>query len=109
MVKGGVRYSAAGFHSLLVPIDLSPASDRVVGRVAQLPLAEGCRITLLHVTFPCAIENARRSPREKCSGRKHRNLAGNCPAALRCRASSRRARRQRKLHGTQRRGRPSWS
>ena len=49
MVKGGVRYSAAGFHSLLVPIDLSPASDRVVGRVAQLPLAEGCRITLLHV------------------------------------------------------------
>ena len=49
MVKGGVRYSAAGFHSLLVPIDLSPASDRVVGRVAHLPLAEGCRITLLHV------------------------------------------------------------
>ena len=44
-----MRYSAAGFHSLLVPIDLSPASDRVVGRVAQLPLAEGCRITLLHV------------------------------------------------------------
>ena len=34
---------------MLVPIDLSPASDRVVGRVAQLPLAEGCRITLLHV------------------------------------------------------------
>ena len=49
MVKGGVRYSAAGFHSLLVPIALSPASDRVVGRVAQLPRAEGCRSTLLHV------------------------------------------------------------
>jgi nucleotide-binding universal stress UspA family protein len=37
------------FRSLLVPLDLSPASDRVVGRVAHLPLVEGARITLLHV------------------------------------------------------------
>ncbi|WP_437630180.1 universal stress protein [Sorangium sp. So ce854] len=40
---------AGGFRSLLVPVDLSPASDRVIGRVALLPLAEGARITLLHV------------------------------------------------------------
>lgn len=36
-------------HSLLVPVDLSPASDRVVGRVARLPLAEDARLTLMHV------------------------------------------------------------
>ncbi|WP_437774751.1 universal stress protein [Sorangium sp. So ce1097] len=40
---------AGGFRSLLVPVDLSPASDRVIGRIALLPLAEGARITLLHV------------------------------------------------------------
>lgn len=37
------------FHSLLIPVDLSPASDRVVGRVALLPLAEEALLTLLHV------------------------------------------------------------
>jgi len=37
------------FHSLLIPIDLSPISDRVVGRAALLPLGEACRVTLLHV------------------------------------------------------------
>lgn len=37
------------FRSLLIPVDLSPASDRVVGRVARLPLAEEARLTLLHV------------------------------------------------------------
>ncbi|MGK3992508.1 universal stress protein [Sorangium sp. So ce1024] len=40
---------AGGFRSLLVPVDLSPASDRVIGRVGLLPLAEGARVTLLHV------------------------------------------------------------
>ncbi|WP_437573713.1 universal stress protein [Sorangium sp. So ce887] len=37
------------FRSLLVPMDLSPASDRVIGRTALLPLADDARITLLHV------------------------------------------------------------
>jgi len=37
------------FRSLLIPVDLAPASDRVVGRVALLPLAEEARLTLLHV------------------------------------------------------------
>lgn len=36
-------------RSLLVAIDLSPSSDRVLGRIAQLPLDEGARLTLLHV------------------------------------------------------------
>lgn len=37
------------FRSLLVPIDHSPLSDRVLGRVARLPLAKDVRITLLHL------------------------------------------------------------
>jgi nucleotide-binding universal stress UspA family protein len=36
-------------NSLLVPLDLSSVSDRVVGRVALLPLARRTRLTLLHV------------------------------------------------------------
>ena len=39
----------ARIRSLLVPLDLSPISDRVVGRVKRLPLADDARITLLHV------------------------------------------------------------
>lgn len=35
-------------QSLLVPLDLSPISDRVLGRVSLLPLADGARVTLLH-------------------------------------------------------------
>ncbi|HEX6272164.1 MAG TPA: universal stress protein [Polyangiaceae bacterium] len=39
----------AGFHSLLVPIDFTPISDRVLSRLSLLPLADGARVTLLHV------------------------------------------------------------
>jgi nucleotide-binding universal stress UspA family protein len=38
-----------GFRSLLVPVDLTPVSDRVLARLAHLPLAEDARVTLLHV------------------------------------------------------------
>lgn len=37
------------FRSLLVPVDLTPISDRVLGRVALLPLDDDASITLLHV------------------------------------------------------------
>jgi nucleotide-binding universal stress UspA family protein len=37
------------FRSLLVPVDLTPSSDRVIGRVSRLPLADDARVTLLHV------------------------------------------------------------
>jgi len=40
---------ARPFESVLVPLDLTPGSDRVVRRVAQLPLADDARLTLLHV------------------------------------------------------------
>lgn len=42
---GGPR----GFRSLLVPIDLTPVSDRVAGRISLLPLDDDARVTLLHV------------------------------------------------------------
>lgn len=35
--------------SLLIPLDLSPSSERVVARAALLPLPSGARVTLLHV------------------------------------------------------------
>jgi nucleotide-binding universal stress UspA family protein len=41
--------ATAGLRSLLVPTDLTPGSDRVLGRVALLPLAHDARVTLLHV------------------------------------------------------------
>jgi nucleotide-binding universal stress UspA family protein len=47
------------FRSLLVPIDLTPSSDRVLGRVARLPLTADARVTLLHVV------PARLQPREQ--------------------------------------------
>lgn len=37
------------FRNLLIPIDLTAASDRVLGRVALLPLSREARLTLLHV------------------------------------------------------------
>jgi nucleotide-binding universal stress UspA family protein len=37
------------FQSVIVPLDLTPASDRVVERVSLLPLAEDAEVTLLHV------------------------------------------------------------
>lgn len=43
------RSPVAPFHSLLVPIDLTPISDRVLSRVALLPLSDEARVTLLHV------------------------------------------------------------
>lgn len=36
-------------HSLLVPVDLTPGSDRVLGRLSLFPLADEARVTLLHV------------------------------------------------------------
>lgn len=49
----------AGLQSLLVAVDLTPASDRVLGRVVRLPLAADATITLVHVV-PGSLE-----PREQ--------------------------------------------
>lgn len=41
--------AAAAVRSVLVPIDLTAISDRLIARLALLPLADDARITLLHV------------------------------------------------------------
>jgi nucleotide-binding universal stress UspA family protein len=41
--------ASARFRSLLVPLDLTPTSDRALGRLPLLPLADDARVTLLHV------------------------------------------------------------
>lgn len=41
--------ASSELRSVLVPIDLTPASDRVLGRLLRLPLADAARVTLLHV------------------------------------------------------------
>ena len=38
-----------GLRSVLVPVDLSPLTDRVLGRLTRLPFSHGARVTLLHV------------------------------------------------------------
>lgn len=54
-------HASAGIRSLLVPVDLTPVSDRVLGRVKRLPLAEDARITLLHVVPDVLSERNQRS------------------------------------------------
>lgn len=44
-----VRQAPLPLLSVLAPVDLSPISDRVLARVAQLPLGSEATITLLHV------------------------------------------------------------
>src|SRR4051812_45282972 len=51
---------ANAFRSLLIPVDLSPLSDRVVGRALLLPVATGATITLLHVVPGALPVRARR-------------------------------------------------
>ena len=41
--------TARGFHSLLAPVALTATSDRILDRLARLPLAADARVTLLHV------------------------------------------------------------
>jgi nucleotide-binding universal stress UspA family protein len=65
------------FRSVLVPVDLTPYSDRVVGRVALLPLAEDARVTLLHVvpgSLPLADERRARRDASKALEDEARHL-----------------------------------
>ena len=42
-------HEPARFQTLLVPIAFTPSSDRVLGRLAFLPLADDAELTILHV------------------------------------------------------------
>jgi len=49
-----------GFRSLLIPVDLSAATQQLLARVALLPLARKARLTLLHVVPKLLSREARR-------------------------------------------------
>jgi nucleotide-binding universal stress UspA family protein len=74
------------FRSLLVPVDLTPASDRVLGRVALLPLDKDAHITLLHVIpkdIPVGFQpNARRNA-NKLLMEEARHLRKSLPRTVR--------------------------
>ena len=72
----------SGFRSLLVPIDLSPASDCVLGRVALLPLARKARLTLLHVvpdTLPVTTRRRAELDAMKVLAEEARSFARSLP------------------------------
>ena len=78
-LKGSLPHSRSAsrpspFHSLLIPVDLSPMAERVLGRVALLPLARDARITLLHVVPKLLPRDAR--SRAESDARKALQLAG---------------------------------
>lgn len=80
---------SAGLRSPLVPIDLTPASDRVIGRLARLPLAERALVTLLHVVpgslAPREQRNAERDAKQSLS-EEARHLAASLPRSMRVQA-----------------------
>lgn len=75
-----------GLEALLVAVDLSPFSDRVLGRVACLPLAEQARITLLHVVPDAFLGPQRRravKEAQRMLADEARHLADRLPASVR--------------------------
>lgn len=68
-------------RSLLVPIDLTAISDRVLGRVALLPLADGALVTLLHVV-PRSLPGRARERAERDARRSLGNEAKQLARAL---------------------------
>ncbi|MCW5806799.1 MAG: universal stress protein [Deltaproteobacteria bacterium] len=59
-LRGAPSPVVSGLRSLVVALDLSPLSDRLVARVALLPFAEGARLTLLHAVPESLPSPARR-------------------------------------------------
>ncbi|WP_441290095.1 universal stress protein [Sorangium sp. KYC3313] len=73
------------FHSLLVPVDLTAISDRVLGRVALLPLADGARVTLLHVVpgnLPARAQDRAERDARKSLVNEARHLAKMLPQGV---------------------------
>lgn len=73
------------FRSLLVPLDFSPASDRVAGRVALLPLATGARLTLMHVVprnLPTSARERAKAEALKTLTAQARRLTAKLPSGV---------------------------
>lgn len=74
-----------GFRSLLVPVDLTPGSDRVLARLALLPLADEARVTLLHVvpgSVPARERPAAESDASKALAVELRHLRKSLPRGV---------------------------
>jgi nucleotide-binding universal stress UspA family protein len=79
------RSTPHGFHSLLIPIDLSPATERILGRATLLPLAQNAQLTLLHVVPKLLPREARRRAErdaEKALQLAARNVARQLPKSV---------------------------
>jgi nucleotide-binding universal stress UspA family protein len=73
------------FRSLLVPVDLSPSSDRVLARVALLPLADDAKVTLLHVVpedIPWSDQQSAERDAKKALASEARHLAKSLSRAV---------------------------
>lgn len=79
--RGAETGGRVRLRSLLVPIDLTAISDRVLGRVALLPLAEEALVTLLHVV-PRNLPLRARERAKRDAGRALRSEAGQLARAL---------------------------
>lgn len=78
-----------GLRSLLVPVDLTPASDRVIARIAHLPLTNDARITLLHVVpdaLPIRDQRSAERDAKKVLPEEARQLARALPRSVRVEA-----------------------
>ncbi len=84
--KGPSGHASKGFRSLLVPVDLSPSSDRVLGRLALLPLAADARITLLHAVpgiLPSRDQRSAERDAKRALRSEARHLAKSLPRTVR--------------------------
>lgn len=74
------------FRSIVVPIDLTPTSDRVVRRLSMLPLDDDATVTLLHVV-PSSLPPAERRRAVRDAGRalaeEERHLRALLPRSVR--------------------------
>ncbi|HKP56870.1 MAG TPA: universal stress protein, partial [Polyangiales bacterium] len=79
----------ARVRSVLVPVDLTAIADRVLGRVALLPLADDARVTLLHVVpGSLPVREQRRAERDarKALAEEVRHLRGQIHRKIRIEA-----------------------
>src|SRR5690606_15362857 len=84
--KSSNGFVPAQLRSLLVAVDLTPSSDRVLGRVVRLPLASDARITLLHVIPGGLTAREERSARQEANralAAEQRHLRASLPRGVR--------------------------
>lgn len=84
--EGPGRHASKRFRSVLVPVDLTPSSDRVLGRLALLPLAADARITLLHAvpgSLPSQAQHRAEHDARKALRGEARHLAKSLPKTVR--------------------------